>query len=51
MAVWSISLFARGVQVVARLGLVRAIGAVIAAATCLSLVIAAGSLILLSVWG
>jgi hypothetical protein len=51
MAVWSISLFARGVQVVAHLGLLRAIGAVIAAATCLSLVIAAGSLILISVWG
>jgi len=51
MAVWSISLFARGVQVVAHLSLLRAIGAVIAAATCLSLVIAAGSLILLSVWG
>ena len=51
MAVWSISLFTRGVQVVAHLGLLRAIGAVIVAATCLSLVIAAGSLILLSIWG
>jgi len=51
MAVWSVSLFARGVQVVAHLGLLRAIGTVVVAATCLSLVIVAGSLILLSVWG
>jgi hypothetical protein len=51
MAVWSVSLFTRGVQVVAHFGLVRAIGAVVVAATCLSLVIVAGSLILLSVWG
>ena len=51
MSVWSVSLFARGVQVVAQIGLLRAIGAVVVAATCLSLVIVAGSLILLSVWG
>jgi len=51
MTVWSVWLFTRGVQVVAHLGLLRAIGAVFVAATCLSLVIVAGSLILLSVWG
>jgi hypothetical protein len=51
MAVWSLSLFVRGMQVVAKLDLVRAIGGVAVAGTCLSLVVAAGSLILLSVWG
>lgn len=51
MAVWSLSLFVRGMQVVAKLDLVRAIGAVVVAGACLSLVIVAGSLILLSVWG
>ncbi len=51
MAVWSLSLFVRGMQVVAKLDLKRAIGAVVVAGACLSLVIVAGSLILLSVWG
>lgn len=51
MAVWSLSLFVRGMQVVARLDLTRATGAVVVAGACLSLVIVAGSLILLSVWG
>jgi hypothetical protein len=51
MTGWSISLFARGVPIVGHLNLLRAIGAVIVAAACLSLVIVAGSLILLSVWG
>ena len=51
MAGWSLSLFVRGMQVVAKLDLTRAIGAVVVAGACLSLVVVAGSLILLSVWG
>jgi len=51
MAVSSLSLFVRGMQVVAKLDIVRAIGAVVVAGACLSLVVVAGSLILLSVWG
>ena len=51
ITVWSLSLFVRGMQVVAHLDLVHAIGAVVVAGACLSLVIVAGSLILLSVWG
>lgn len=48
---WSLSLFVRGLQVIARLHLARAIGAVLVAGACLSLVTAAGSLTLLVVWG
>ncbi len=51
VAMWSLSLFVRGVQVVARLDLVRSIGAVVGAGACISLVTAAGSLTLLLVWG
>ncbi|MGH2698450.1 MAG: hypothetical protein ACRDJL_04530, partial [Actinomycetota bacterium] len=51
MAVWSLSLFVRGMQIVAKLDLLRAMAMVVVSAACLSLVIAAGSLILLSVWG
>lgn len=48
---WSLSLFVRGLQVVAKLDLIRAIGVVAVAGACLSLVTAAGSLVLLVVWG
>jgi hypothetical protein len=48
---WSLSLFVRGLQVVAKLDLIRSIGAVVVAGACLSLVTAAGSLVLLVVWG
>jgi hypothetical protein len=41
----------RGLQVVAKLDLIRSIGAVVVAGACLSLVTAAGSLVLLVVWG
>jgi hypothetical protein len=51
MAVWSLGLFVRGMQVVAKLNLLRAPAMVAVSASCLSLVIVAGSLILLSVWG
>jgi hypothetical protein len=51
MVVWSLGLFVRGMQVVAKLDLLRAPAMVAVSASCLSLVIAAGSLILLSVWG
>jgi len=51
LAAWSLSLFVRGIQVVAKLDPIRAIGAVAVAGACLSLVTAAGSLVLLMVWG
>ena len=51
LAAWSLSLFVRGLQVIAKLDLIRAIGAVAVAGACLSLVTAAGSLVLLMVWG
>jgi hypothetical protein len=44
-------LFGRGMQVVGKLDIFRAAGAVVVAAASLSLVIVAGSVILLSVWG
>ena len=51
LAVWSLALFGRGMQVVGKLDIFRAAGAVVVAAASLSLVIVAGSVILLSVWG
>jgi hypothetical protein len=51
LAAWSLSLFVRGLQVVAKLDFIRAIGAVAVGGACLSLVTAAGSLVLLVVWG
>jgi hypothetical protein len=51
LGAWSLSLFVRGLQVVAKLDLVRAVAALALAGACLSLVTAAGSLVLLGVWG
>ncbi|MGH2751259.1 MAG: hypothetical protein ACRDK3_10380 [Actinomycetota bacterium] len=51
MAGWSLTLFVLGMRRVAKLELLRALGSMAAAAACLSLVIVAGSLILLSLWG
>lgn len=51
LGVWSVWLFFRGMKVVADLDLVRGMGTVVAAAVCLSLVVAAGSLTVVVVWG